>query len=225
MKLIDDNFQFDARLPAILLEELRQCIGKKIHSMAFHRGAFDVRAANTFECFGSIRLTLIEHKKHFTHVDIESLFGTNKLPLTDFGALGIKIHYEPHKKLSERIGLTKQIDNYFISSVSGFGESPISSFKFYGNSQSGSLNKLDPDMTVEYLKENFGTNEYPEIKCESIEFVVIEQVDLVNIIIIPVAEGFKIIVQPKGFNNNFEGYYSIVNGYNKNIVLQHMIAD
>lgn len=225
MSLINDNFHFDARLSTHLLGELRQCVGKKIHGIAFHRGAFDLHTANTFECFGSIRLALIEHKKDFIYVDIESLYGINQLPLTDFGALAIKIHSEPHKKLSERIKFTEQVNNYFISSVSGFGESTISSINFYGNSQSGPLEKLDPDMTVEYLKENFSTNESPEIKCESIEFVIIEQVNLVNIIIIPVAEGFKVIVQPKGLNSDFGGYYSIVNGYNKNIVLQHVVAD
>jgi hypothetical protein len=214
---------FDSRLPEGILHDLKQCLNIYFTSIQFENSSFFINELGhtSIGCSGHLCLTFSTVDGIQIYVDLYSKFDELPVPMIDHGAISISKPTTARDRLKEPFAPSP-----YKSILRHEAFSPLVKILFYGNQQSAYLNELNEICTLENLKEWYGIDEMPFMQYESIEFIVLVHNNGKATRIRTQQGGFdiKILEMSELLQDPAKDNYVIVNGYEKNIVLQHQVG-
>jgi len=216
------HFLFNALLNKEEISLIKNYIGKKISYLWLEQLNLLLKPNVRISCMGKCNFQFAGNKLETQHLQFCSHhkeYGT----IPSQGGISFQQVVTKHKRGIEGLLNPPQfISKSFINKIDYPNQTPIVAIQFYGHKMNASIKGLDGWADVEYFKE-IGYENYPEIDCNSIEFIVFLHENNLKTIISLETGGFW-------FNLNYEKEideeiisksYVIENGYKKNIILHH----
>jgi hypothetical protein len=218
--------KFNALLQENELAPMRLLLNQRI-SLCFEKANYHTDGMNfRIEGQGKISLVTTTNSDYYcVYVTIKPFRHFFPFPVVAPGGVSIDSYTIPNLPLAERLKIIHP-PNDITSSFDNINFLPVSKIQFYGNRQSGYINELDPDVTLEHMAKYHNANEFPYVEIDSIELIaIIHEYRYVTLL----------MVEEYGFCVFFKDYESfskdpskdndrLINGYEKNIVLQHEIC-
>lgn len=221
------DFRFNGLLKPNEIEQIRSCLGNSLIGVAAEKGVLHINETLSFqrlEALGLCNLLFTDKNRNLNQLSLSSLFTKPNFPVVEHGSLIIEHLFIQYKPLSSRIKEPREIAPFGFHL--DFHVKNINNIKFLGNKQQGFINELDPSIEMGYLKKEYQLDFYPFVELNSIEAVIFEDTnENTSIILILQETGFIVFLNQKHIPEDIvlENYLKI-NGYEKNIVLQHEIS-
>lgn len=218
------TFKYDTRLKELELSFLEDLVGKSISGFRLENAEIlpppNFRVNNRGKCSISF---YSKRTGPYATIELTSLY-LETPPVVDSGGMAIKKIVESQIPHEIRMSLGLKQDWNPATSI-GYPEgSAIESFKFYGSKERRELKEIDPELDLECLA-GWGFQDFPELEVDTVEFLIIEHENKKKTVISTDRGGFWyqfLIDKPIDEKLLYDSYLK-VNGYEKNIVLQHEI--
>lgn len=216
---------FDGLLTNSELEKIHELIDLPLIGLTLEEGSIRITPSepiDRIECFGKCTLIFKDDNRNLIFLSMKSIVQLPDFPMVEHGKLAFEWNIVRPKSLADRI---KEPNNPRAPKGVNinFSLNKISRIRFWGNSQEGSIAEFDPLLNVEYMKEHYNMNYLPTVKINSVEGLSVEAADGMKLVFILEEYGFQIFYKQCDPDLLIQEHYPKVNGYLKNIVLQHII--
>ncbi len=217
-------FKYDTRFPKHELRLFEDLIGKSISSFNLEHASILLAPRIEVSNQGSCTIYFYDSLNGpYAKLELQSLFKETP-PVVDSGGIAVK------KTSVSRIPTRTMFDlglKYPAQpgvTIHQVDQTPVRAFRFYGSCERRALQEIDPDIDLEYMAQ-LGYDRFPELEVDTIEFLVIEHESNKRTVVSTCSGGFWYNFLTEGPEDNQLLYdsYMKVNGYEKNIVLQHEI--
>ena len=216
----------DKRLSPDLIADLKKCIGQKLLTVEFEkcRTSFPISSPHFY---GSGLCQLV-----FTNTDnssnsrlIVEMKSTMEEtpPLVDQGGFNLSVYERSLPSLKEKLKRQQSGRKKMNCYISYLHPSPIQSLSIYGNQEEGYLDEIYSEDKYS-IKQEY-RDAIPYLECNSIEFIIFEHKDGFRSVF--TSNEYEIgvnLLSQETLKELIPKSYLKINGYLKNVVLQHEIS-